>query len=237
MISQLTFFPTLDGLRAVGFHPDLTISVNGVTFDGRQQYLRLASRYSGPDSSPPCWLEREPDNKYDTTAIGVHVGYEYSAADGWKYQQIGYLPKGLEIPLKNSEGQFLITNTKTSAFKSILEADSATNSDWVFFHAPAWKLLDKGQKIHVGVKAIGKGSNNLWGCIIGLSFNPASNVYKTPKEECYFLSPDNENRTYLNLHGEYVTKIKSKGIPIKDIHKYKFSHVVDPEAASLCWNI
>src|SRR3990167_631679 len=81
----------------IGFNPEILVNAVGVSFEGRQALLAKAYRFCGPDASPPCYLERQPDNEYDPNAVAVYLGVDYSKVTGWDFKHVGFLPKDYQI--------------------------------------------------------------------------------------------------------------------------------------------
>lgn len=88
-------------LKRVGFPPDILVQVVGTSHEDRQDYLKKASNYCGPDDTPPCYLEREPTNQYDPNAVAVFLGYSYDKEKGWEFHKVGYLPRDYMIASRN----------------------------------------------------------------------------------------------------------------------------------------
>lgn len=67
----------------------MTIRAAGVTFENRQKRLQFLKRFKAEDLS--VTLEREPNNRYDRSAIRIIV-HIHSIS---RKNLIGYVPKGL----------------------------------------------------------------------------------------------------------------------------------------------
>lgn len=84
-------------VKRIGFKPDNLVQVVGTSHDNRQELLKKAQNFCGPDDSPPCTLVREKDNQYDLGAVAVHLGVDYDTHTGWDMKRVGYLPKDYQI--------------------------------------------------------------------------------------------------------------------------------------------
>lgn len=91
---------TIDNL---GFIPSLIFSAAGVTFENRQTLVFEISKLL--NLKPPVKFIAEPDNEFDPSAIGIHVGISKDQMTGkWTYAQIGYVPRRFCSTCKSSFG-------------------------------------------------------------------------------------------------------------------------------------
>lgn len=89
----------------------LITRVNGVTFEGRQEYLKQIR------TSDPCRIVPEPDNPYDPNALAIHVSH-----DG-QIWHVGFIPKELAAEIApHLEGEALMVR--------ILEVTGGFETSW-----------------------------------------------------------------------------------------------------------
>jgi len=70
----------------------IDLTVVGVTFEGRQRLLAWLAGLSGVLEAR---LVREPDNRYDSNAIGVQLRRTWDDREATIWQHIGYISKHL----------------------------------------------------------------------------------------------------------------------------------------------
>jgi len=87
----------------VGFLPSVLLQVVGTSFENRAGLLKKASIFCTPEYTPPCMLERQPDNLYDDKAVAVFIGVSHNTLDGWEMAQAGFLPKNYSISTYSGE--------------------------------------------------------------------------------------------------------------------------------------
>lgn len=94
----------------------LYVRVAGVTYEGRQKYLK---RLKGDE---PVRIEPEPSNPYDPNALAVKI----AMTDGVKH--VGYVPRDLAkqiAPLLDGENLMVVIDSVTGGF--LLEDGSIAN--------------------------------------------------------------------------------------------------------------
>ena len=79
----------------VGFKPEAFCQVAGVTFEGRQALISLASKLCEFNKSPPVKLQAETTNPYDTHAVKVMVGTLKLDSGEWHFDHVGFIPRGV----------------------------------------------------------------------------------------------------------------------------------------------